>query len=485
MENEKVNILNSIESENIEEVLAETETIENKSDSDDSLDNKWSQVSFFMSMIPSSFAVTLSRLGHVFVNSIGLSEADRIKGPVYTSGIGIILLVQCLLMFPLSFGPIESVGIYASYAFGEHNYNTVKSLLFKGFIAIGINLLLLYLTVISNIESILLFLDVDVEVSRMIGEFMKYSFINESVHIIRSYLIVYNLSQYRTTWFGMMSVVSMVVSIPLTYYLCRIDSVGVYGWVIGKFVFEMMMLVMVLVYSYTENKVGSIDMYHIKDALKGFGSFYIESMYYSAIILGESMGTEISMYMCTQLHRVEYTSAYSKFINISSMVYQIGNGLTLNTRSILNHSLGSREVSKAKKMYKVITTGLIIVSFVVGALIYSLSEVISTYYTHEDGKERLLLVRLLKIYGLFLPYGWMLYPYTFTMARMMKFTNVLMILEVVLLIIVHFVIDRLLISYVIDVSCIHLMIVLHSLMVIIHTVLLPTIWLSDWYAIFV
>ena len=437
------------------------------------------KVIFFLSILPGSFSVILTGLMSMAMMTIGYQVAGKSGEEAEVAGFGLSIVICLINLEPFICGCTEKMTLDSSYAFGAGDYDMMKRSLVKFVICASFNAVAIYFGVVLQIKEILVFLNIDLPIAVSVGKILPGVYLIFLIYYFGFAIIEYCSAQGISIGFFYICLISSSISYPLIYYLCYKKDIGLDGCIIGRACYESLVLLMGIIYLSAQNKIGRFRFSIIKPAIAEIIPFYFTSLYYSMFYILENVGTEISVIMVTYLHSTTQINAYTMLTNVVYITFHMGKGLSAQGRSKINNTLGSKNVPLARKMYYVITTGIVTISLVTGLLIFTFSQTIASFYTSQN-EVNVELSKLLDAYGLILISGYFMTPYIFTISRMVRISQLLLSLEVILLIVVQLVIDLLLFFYYPRVSGVHFLIVAMSLLITLHAIILIKVYSIDW-----
>jgi Na+-driven multidrug efflux pump len=385
-------------------------------------------------------------------------------------------------VYPFAFSIIEKVSIGSSKLYGAGNYNEMKKGFLKGVLIFLVLTLLFNLAFTQNTRSILIFLNIQPEIATISHHIFQYYYFSAMINFFGAIILYYLVSQGIEKAFIYFITVSLGLGISSCYYFDEHLNWGIMGWIYSTLIFEISMLIQLLVYFYICNKVGPFTRSDFANMFVGMKEFLKDlTIYYLAFFI-QSIAGEISLYMCTQLkdNTVIESAAYINMLNICYLNYFIINGYSAIGRSKINRLIGSNDIKSARTIYNTITTGIILLTTVMGLIMYIFRRNITQLYTHAHPDVSASFQVLLSYYCIYFIYGYALYSYTFSVARMMKQTTLLIILEVVLMGITQYIVDYVIIHLLDHSTSLPIMISYLSIMTSIHIIILLRVHLMDW-----
>ena len=440
----------------------------------------------FISFIVPSLALMAVRAGYLVIIAIGLRIATETGTAEEVAGLGVCILLSSLITVPASFGPIEKMSLESARCFGANQYDEMKRVFFRGLCYLFFHFAIVYILMVLPSEYLLVWSNVDAEVASKTSIFLKWLFPTELIGHTRTYLISFSVSQNNTNGHGVFSFISLATAISVSLYTQYYMDIGFYSLYWTMYTFEITLFVQVAIYTYKTNTIGRFTTEHLTEGiLENFLPHSRECLAFTFTMFIETIGTEISLYMCTQLHNNVEMAAYTIMNNIGFFTYHIGCGFSTVIRSHINQLIGQRKIEEAKRLFIVSTAGMVLVMSVIGLSVYLCRHTIVVIYSSSNTAIQDSLLEVLSRYSIFFILGYSMYSYTFSLARLLDMLYLLMALEVVVLIFIHATIDYILVFLVEVSSCVYIMYSLQSSLIFIHIVLIYNVYYYDWRDLYV
>ena len=442
------------------------------------LDKMW----FVIRLMISSLPLAIMRIGYSILSSYGMRIADSTGSAVDMAALGLTIITSNMIIYPFQFGSGEKVSIDSSYYYGSGKYNEMKKSFLKGVMIFFIHTILIYIIFIRHLKHIFIWMNIDVDLCIRTHDILQYIIVTDTLSHLRIFIIYYLVSQEIEKGFIYFVVISLSIAMSCCYYFTNQLKLGLMGWIYSTYIYESTLMIQVLIYFYICNRVGPFTLSHLESLCTDKYDYYIDVLQCLSTLFIESIGCETSLYMCTQLHHnsVNEAAAYSSIMNICSICYMTLVGYCIISRSMMNRMIGNGNIEKGKAIYNISTIGIIIIISIMGGALFIFRNDIVALYAHSHPEVSRSLTRLLSHYSTYLIFGYALYPFTFSVARMMKLTNLLLVLDVVILVIVHICIDVTIIHTYEYATSIHIFMSLMWSFILIHLIILIKIYVMDW-----
>ena len=443
----------------------------------------WSQnMMLFVGEILPALSMMLMRSNTLVVNTFAYRMMDRIGTIQDINGLGLWANIISNFSCPFYMGVQEKTNFSSAFYMGQGSNHLVRKCLLHGLAVMVLNFTIVYLVLIVNIKWIAGALGSEPEVEIFAEKYFPLLFLMDMIGQIRQLIVLYSVCQVNSNGYGLISIVSMVTTIPLMAYFESLN-LGVMSYIYAKLYNEVFLFLFAFVYGYRNNKVGPISLEDIKSIPSGFMSFFLDSMGFCAALGLERLGYSMSVIMCFNIKDKVQTAAYNIFFHFTNFTISFGAGFGVTSRTEINKLIGMKQIKKARNLFHTNLVGLTIVSYILSASIYFARSLIADFYTKSHPDLTSTLIQLISIYCILFICSSTFYNFGVSITRMMNQLTLLMALQLIIMIILQFglqyAIVHMLNKYY-DIGAAHIMISYHVLHLILLGILLTRLHIIPW-----
>jgi Na+-driven multidrug efflux pump len=240
--------------------------------------------------------------------------------------------------------------------------------------------------------------------------------------------------------FAAKNLISFISAALSSYVLVVHLGMGVYGWLIGRVVYEALNFtasIFTLVKKAHPDTWGFIGF----DELKlGYGKFLWDSLQFAFSSYSESLGTEVASFFIFRTPYQVDAAAYMSTVNLSMITYCIASSLGIICRTRINLLLGKQQARTAKNFYICYICSVLITGFLLSGLVWLLSPWLTALLASSSEELEQSYNEMLKIYYLLIVVEVVSKPIEFAIKMLGK-VRLLLIINIVLLIFLNFAVN--------------------------------------------
>ena len=438
----------------------------------------FTKIKLFANLIIPSCLLAITHSGNTFLNTMGFYVAGKSSDTVTTPAFGLTVFFNMVTVYSLTQPIIEKIGISCAKSFGSKDYEAVKEHYLRGILLFLIFTALLYTPIIIFAESLMLAINIDPEVAEASAEFQALLFPIDITRLLGEIMVTYMVSQGVESSFGVFTMINSSLGMVVAYYFGVKREMGVYGWMIGRAIFDLLNILSILGVYFVRMKGNKITAKNLSNAYRGLGQFFCDVFKYTIVLYSEVIGWEISTLLVAMTKDKNQIGAYSCIVNLAYIVWNIGNGFSNTSRTRINYLLGQKKGRAAKNFFRIVLNGMVIFGLCLGVFFFVAKKQLGMLYASENELIRGHVVSLLGVYC-FLTLGDFLFAYTFTITRSTNQVMLNMILDYIFLIGAHCAISYSIMKYM-NGNCRTVLVTLECSILAVYVILFIKLFSMDW-----
>ena len=324
----------------------------------------------FLDLVFPSIMIGLSRSSSNLMFTFGFWIADKTGDHKEISAFGLAVFIMLVSAGNLGQPLIEKVANEASLAFSTKDRDTMKASLMRGAICFVGYISAVFLPLALFCDTLLLKSNTEPAIARRAKQIFQWLVPLEVIRLSSEALTAYMASQGVQTGFGTITVVTMLLGAPASYYFGYSQRQGIGGWYFGRGILEVTRLMGILLLYYFRVEDGWIGMRHVKLGFSRLKEFFCDVMLFTAGYYAESFGYQLSTIFVIFIGDPLQISAYTMLTNLKILFVCIPFGFNTLIRARINYLIGLGKSEVAKVFFKVSMVGLMVVSLSFSCCIY-------------------------------------------------------------------------------------------------------------------
>lgn len=317
---------------------------------------------------------------------LGFIYLKELNNSTISTSLGLYISLMNLVCTVLNSSVGEKLGTECSKAVGQNNYMQIQKTLVYSLLTALLCFIFLMMIPSLLIEYLLVFIGGAREVYQITSEMLKLSIplmvVLLMIEIVKGYCYSHNLG----SWFGYISLMNVIFSIPLMSYLIFGLNLGIYGFLANRLIFESLNLLIYLIVAliYLPSNSKGIKMGVAIFNFKEFIQYFFSNLLFSMTIYVEFLCFEIQiLYVMMKLTTKDLLviTASNNFIEI---MYFGVLGFSNIFRTKLNNLIGMENPKAAKNFtywFLKISTCLFII---IGVILLFLKKYLISMYSNDQ-----------------------------------------------------------------------------------------------------
>ena len=338
----------------------------------------------FMRLIIPSCLIGISHSDTSMTNMLGFYIADRTGDEREVSAFGTSVFLNMMTLYMFSQPIIERTSIACSLDFGAKKYDRMKSNFIKGAAVVLLLAVLVYLPVVCFSDRILISAGIDQVVGVKTRNILLKLFLFDLIRMLSELLIAYMTSQGHETGYGLITCITMSLTLPTGYYLGIKQGLGVDGLIVARIILEISKF-SILAFTYCiKIPNNGFNFRHLKLATEGLVTFFKELFQFTVGICSEYIGFQISGFMVLLLKDPFQIAAFTSMSNIVYLLANIGYGFSLTIRARCNFLIGRKDFSESKEFFKLSTIGFVSFICIFSILLFFNRKILVDLYSSNN-----------------------------------------------------------------------------------------------------
>ena len=334
-------------------------------------------------LIKETFMISFSTLGSQILVTSGFFLLNYISDNEGQAALGIAMTYNVIFFYGLFLSISEKAGIDMSQAFGAKRYDLTKKVFTQGAITNASLFLLTTVPIFLLAEHILVFANIDPKAAYRCQKILTYMLVADAIELAGDYIRAFCMAQGFETVFGATSLLSFIISAIFGYILVVVYSFGPIGWVMSKFIYETILLLVALV-AMTACHPQTIGVTSLSLASEGLCNFVWQSIKFALGSYSEFLGYEIASYFVFRTHDNSQIAAYSAILNFASIFYATGETFAIICRTRMNILIGKDLKRTSKNFFIFYILVLFILGAIIGLICYFIREEITYLYAGNN-----------------------------------------------------------------------------------------------------
>jgi Na+-driven multidrug efflux pump len=355
----------------------------------------WQDTKLFIGIIPASCFIGISHSGSSLMNFLGYLIVDRTGNEVEISAFGLSVFFYMATSYLASQAIIEKAAISCSLAFGEKNYDLMKTIFIRGLLFFGAFSLFLFFPICLASEHVFLAIGTDAAIAAKTRQILVKLFAFDIIRLLSEYMIAYMTSQGFETGYGLLTFVTLSLSMPVAFYLGVNKRMGVDGLIIGRVILEVSKILYLIATYCIKIPNNSLKLKHLSAAFQDLGSFLLGVLVFAVGCYSEEMCVEIAVFFVALTNDANQIAAFTILVNFLYLYFNIAYGFGVLIRTRVNFLVGRKRIAESKYFFKLSMIGLGIFGFLFSILLYSTRKLITGVYAEKNAKVREYLEQLL------------------------------------------------------------------------------------------
>lgn len=247
----------------------------------------------------------------------------------------------------LNSAAFEVTGIQTSKYFGQKNYKMMSVSLVQGQIMQSY-LLLFGIFQFGFSEQILTGLGIARSNAVLTSHMVRWLIPSTIMQGINFQLMAFCNSQGISLTFGLSNLTSTLVSSFCCYWLFYDMNCGILLFSQCKIIMESINMIFIMYTLAFRIQKGTLNFVRIKDIKKGFWEFMYYGMKISISLFVMYLGFEFNNYLTGMMEHQMQISAWVSWLNITGILYSIGQGFSNATRTNVGNYIGEGKFIQAK-----------------------------------------------------------------------------------------------------------------------------------------
>ena len=316
-----------------------------------------------------SFAVVFAIVGGQGFNLLGIAlmnyDSDIHAQAGYGVAITFYLLFYLGFMLPLN----DKMGVEFGRAFGAKNYAKVKQVFCQSILTALVLYFCITVPIFANGKRLLMLTGVAEKTAEKAQIILNMQMIVCFMLNILFPAQTICFSQGAESVFAFKNLISFIVSAACSCVLVLHYKMGIYGWMIGKVLYEILNFtaaVTTLIKKAHPETWGLVDFATVKE---GYGSFLCDSLQFAFSSYTQFLGAESAYFFIYRTKRVTDVAAFVSIVNLSSIAYCLSLGLEVICRTRLNLLIAKGHPRMAKTFFSYYLITILLYGMVFSALL--------------------------------------------------------------------------------------------------------------------
>ena len=343
-------------------------------------------------ILKKSFPISLNNCIEFLPFTISLIQFKYTNESILQEIIG-LSLTYLNFSFSILIGNINIISIKCSEALGSKNINKFWSYFF---FILFINFVILIFSIFSvwKCEIILNFLKIDLKLIKLLKPFLKNLIIVKVIENINNLLRGILIAQKITDIFFYVNIFNVIIFLFLSFICIIRLKLGLTGFIIAYYTKCTLEFFCLIIYLKLKSKI----KFKFPKFTSVFENFWKDLKYCLFVLFGtygEWIGIDSLSYPVTLTNKQENINSFYFLFSVSDYLYFFETGLTAYFCTYTSFILGQKKKKKFEIFSKKIFNKILIITVIVGLLIFFFSEYIAKIFTN-DPKIIILTSRMIK-----------------------------------------------------------------------------------------
>ena len=392
--------------------------------------------STMVSLVKESLFVAFSTLGSHAITSAGFILLNMTGNSEGQAHLGIVFSYNLIFFYGFFLSLVDKLGIDLSLNYGAGDHEATKRSLNQGIYTAVLAFLGLTVPSFAFGKYVLMFAGIEEDEAISCGEILIWLLLPDMLECTSDLIRTFCMAQGQEAIFGPTFLIAVIVSVVCAYILIVQWGLGVIGWVMSKVIFEGICLCISLWVMQTRTPKSTRGILPFSKVKKGFKYFFYESLKFAVGSYSEFIGYEVASLFVYRTNNQIQIAGYSQAINISSLVYSIGESVAVICRTRMNLLIGKGLNRTSKNFFMFFIFGIFLFGGCLGGGFFILRPFVVSLFTSSDQNLSKLFDSLMKIYSFAMPFELTL-PTAFMGIKTIGSINYLLFLNAFLLIVVN------------------------------------------------
>lgn len=359
-------------------------------------------VKSFFKMWIDIFTIVPSIVGSILTVTTGFFLLNQASTSLIIASFGLQQSIYMIFFVTIQFSTMDKMGIELSQNFGRRDFQNMKIKLVQGTISLVLLVLVVSFPIFLFSRTLLMLIHVPEDIATQTQIILRKALFILALQVPSELFKAICMSQGQERIFGLVSYPNLLLNFILCYFLIIKQDLGVSGWLIARFIYELVNFAASL-YAFSLTEKETRDTLPLSEALSDFKSYFIESFKFMMGNYTEFLGFDATTYLVTLLNDPDQLSAYTSHLNFISIIYMIGVSSSIVCRTRFNILVGMEERHTAKNYHIFTNFSGLVMGIILGAFFLFVAPLIGQIFASVNPVTNSYFLRFLSFYCLCMP----------------------------------------------------------------------------------